>query len=980
MAKADSARSSFDHDFTTVPAHATPRATSPPLPAMNEPGDRYEQEADRVAAQVMRMQRSDAGPMVATVAVAAVQRHPSASAAASISNAPARDDSDLMSGGEAMPRALQSFYENRFGRDFSQVRLHTGKEAHQRNDAIHAEAFTYGNHIWLGHEVAPAPSVILAHELAHVVQQTQPSEKPPAEGEAAPTGQLSAPRQIQRFAPYWEPFDYDGSKTHGEVLPLIGKESGIFTEAPVPNARRDKLGPGSAADYGKRGYADFYSGSTTVGVYFEKFGEPKSLPSSRDSKKDGEKFSHVKTSAPNLEGSNGVGRVDQAPAIVKVGDLKPSHGTLEALEGATQVTDYLKGFQLAAGEVNGLPDDRRKPAGKTWTLSTDALGRKDVKIPAKYQHPSAAGQTSQTIIVKHNGRKHAPSKPTKGKLFVMADPQNAGIWNYFWQPDSPVQSADLPKEIGKLHQEIKQYIIDPLTASPVKKKPKLRAIPPPAVPTSLALSQDKRRVIARKGAVNDPSFDLEKWKTDHKRLTGVEAAAEKTTDFKEAEFTSMAAKAQTATKESTGAAIPEVPANTREASSALGRVKFWTGKSSAVFGPMRKVFGGAFVKVAQFYEKARDKFSAMLKKNSSKEVGSKNTIQGAAVRACFRVLKLVAAYLIKQTAQRLIESLEKGVVQKLRSLVEGEFEELEEKVKEVEQLKNDLELKALEEVEELVEKTLGPYEEIIERIRQVEKIVQDIRTIVNWVEWAVRVAEVAECATLIGCLAVIVQEGAKVIVARAILGSCWFQRKIIPLVTGIDFVKNLPIELAGIIVKSIKERLPEKLHDVFADIDVSGIEATEKDIKCEDDDEEDEPKEELSGESAALRDAILDLVQSVDEEKLRALGEFMKNYGINSSEPPNLDRIREVKAALLDSKVTAAEIRKFMERNPTLPFSFSGLGDLMKKVRAGAGAVPAKPPAQGTQPPSRGPFIAVPPVAPGDLQRGTGPFGDGIRF
>ncbi len=71
--------------------------------------------------------------------------------------------------GEKMGKAM--------GTDFSDVRVHTGKESHQLNQQVGAEAFTTGKDIFF-REGAYDPSSssgqeLIAHELTHVVQQGQ---------------------------------------------------------------------------------------------------------------------------------------------------------------------------------------------------------------------------------------------------------------------------------------------------------------------------------------------------------------------------------------------------------------------------------------------------------------------------------------------------------------------------------------------------------------------------------------------------------------------------------------------------------------------------------------------------------------------------------------------------------------------------------------------------------------------------------------
>jgi Domain of unknown function (DUF4157) len=72
--------------------------------------------------------------------------------------------------------------EPRFGVDFGDVRIHTGAEAAQSARSLGARAYTAGSHIVLGEgEFAPhgAPGrELLAHELAHVVQQRERPDAP----------------------------------------------------------------------------------------------------------------------------------------------------------------------------------------------------------------------------------------------------------------------------------------------------------------------------------------------------------------------------------------------------------------------------------------------------------------------------------------------------------------------------------------------------------------------------------------------------------------------------------------------------------------------------------------------------------------------------------------------------------------------------------------------------------------------------------
>lgn len=78
-------------------------------------------------------------------------------------------------GGQPLSGDSRAFFEARFGRDFSNVNVHTGSQAAQINKDLNAQAFTSGNDIYFNQgKYAPhtdAGRHLLAHELTHVIQQ-----------------------------------------------------------------------------------------------------------------------------------------------------------------------------------------------------------------------------------------------------------------------------------------------------------------------------------------------------------------------------------------------------------------------------------------------------------------------------------------------------------------------------------------------------------------------------------------------------------------------------------------------------------------------------------------------------------------------------------------------------------------------------------------------------------------------------------------
>jgi hypothetical protein len=80
-----------------------------------------------------------------------------------------------LKGGHRLPESERRFFEPRFGLDFSHVQLHTDSAAYASANSLNANAYTYRNNIVFGSgQYAPgttAGRLLIAHELAHVVQQ-----------------------------------------------------------------------------------------------------------------------------------------------------------------------------------------------------------------------------------------------------------------------------------------------------------------------------------------------------------------------------------------------------------------------------------------------------------------------------------------------------------------------------------------------------------------------------------------------------------------------------------------------------------------------------------------------------------------------------------------------------------------------------------------------------------------------------------------
>ena len=144
---------------------------------VNEPGDIYEQEADRIADQVMAMQANSKVGVIPR----SMQRL-SGEPAGQFDTVPASVSQALPSPGRPLEPALWQDMGQRFGYDFSRVRVHTGAAAEQSARDVNARAFTSGYNVVFGAgEFAPASQTgrrLIAHELTHVIQQDGSVSRP----------------------------------------------------------------------------------------------------------------------------------------------------------------------------------------------------------------------------------------------------------------------------------------------------------------------------------------------------------------------------------------------------------------------------------------------------------------------------------------------------------------------------------------------------------------------------------------------------------------------------------------------------------------------------------------------------------------------------------------------------------------------------------------------------------------------------------
>ncbi|HEY2714262.1 MAG TPA: DUF4157 domain-containing protein [Chthoniobacterales bacterium] len=172
---------------------------------ISKPGDRYEKEADEIAESVVNERRTS-GPLLESLGHAAstpregltsdatakpqvsqgetVRRKSVAGSLAA--SAPPIVHDVLGQNGQPLEPATREFMGKNLGYDFTRVRVHTDARAAASARVLGANAYTVGNKIVFdsGH-YRPGSAEgrrLLAHELAHVVQQSQFGFRPESAG------------------------------------------------------------------------------------------------------------------------------------------------------------------------------------------------------------------------------------------------------------------------------------------------------------------------------------------------------------------------------------------------------------------------------------------------------------------------------------------------------------------------------------------------------------------------------------------------------------------------------------------------------------------------------------------------------------------------------------------------------------------------------------------------------------------------------
>ncbi|HKE32367.1 MAG TPA: DUF4157 domain-containing protein, partial [Candidatus Angelobacter sp.] len=266
--------------------------------------------------------------------------------------------------GEPLAPETRQIMEDRFGYDFSRVRIHNAAYAHRLNQDLNALAFTTGTDIYFAPSQfqpgTPVGQHLLAHELTHVVQQ--------AGGSGGIVREKAAPGMISRSGKpedkhdrllgYYRTLEISGEYVHFRIERILrNADDQLVTEAAIPGA--DRFGH----ELNKIGVADLYKSKpakTVTGVKgYQPVEKPRDIVAMDNPDAVGTKPGV--TSLPKISGK----RDDPVrpwtgdfPQKIEIGEIKPL-SRAKVAAGLFQLDQYTQGYKAFVERIHKISSSTR---------------------------------------------------------------------------------------------------------------------------------------------------------------------------------------------------------------------------------------------------------------------------------------------------------------------------------------------------------------------------------------------------------------------------------------------------------------------------------------------------------------------------------------------------------------------------------------------------------------------------------------------
>jgi hypothetical protein len=855
--------------------------------------DRYEREADAIAARTLAMPAPALEP-AALSDTAGVRRKCDSCDEEDKKVRPLRQEAaesrlaaspaTLTGGGRPLTDRTRSFFEDRMGRDLGDVRVHDGSESERLNGSISAQAFTYGSHVWLGRGERPDTGFTMAHELAHVLQQTQPGAVRPRR---AANATAAAPK-VQRLGDlrtFWLPAGAKKSalglhsRMHDIAADMLATQNGgksIIREAPIPggNSGGSTVDPLRALDKIK-GFADIYEGTTTVGLQknvaeLKKSGSNKApINNFHGSKKKGAKklsgkslvpFNHIAERAPKFDTrTQTVTDLARAPTSINIADVKPGHNSSARSAGVGQIQNYVDGISDVVATTNGF-----MAPGSKWNCAVQHMPSKGLAV-AEGWDPGLAnmGGSSPKLKLHHRGvdvpfkaGSGAVKTEIRGRWVVTEDPNNKGIWTYFLLPDQASLDAALadPKAATKfttVSGKLQTLVFEDLLKAP--KAPRPRRLPGPTGRAARS-ARMVRRAPPKAGAkpkLKD-DFDYKKWNlkrigkspTDETSFRGVLNKAFPSADQDHIEFQKNAADSVKLIRSNFGMERKVRDADRIETNGQLmQKFRFWVSPKGGVIGRLRGIFGRAFIKVWGLGERAKTWIAEKTKNFQFSGASKMGGLKGVAMKVGAMILKSVGDIMIRKTAQALVNCVTTGLTRTMEDLTSGPMETIEAQIAEIEAFVHDAETRLIAKIDQMLGGGLTKLQADLEKLKGdlafVGELVEVIKTAIDTARVAVCVAGGLESFG-ISCAVALVDKILSLMeispvdkIAGALMQSCEAQAIVGKFMAASAFVQSFPNVIAKKIMGEVRGALPPSLKGLVCKDEDFKIEPFDaKDMPC----------------------------------------------------------------------------------------------------------------------------------------------------
>lgn len=752
---------------------------------VGHPNDKYEREADVMAERVMRKPKENEGSVMEKTEQEGVQLKCSAceegiqkksSTTTSANHPPSALESQITAsrgGGSPLSSSVNRSMSRSFSHDFSNVRIHTGSRARDMNDQLNAKAFTYGSDVYFNKgEYNPTSSSgkeLLAHELTHVVQQS--------DGSSFPNSTSKKTNSIQaKYQRFFKKVPAAGGPIHEEVLTEFRKKNKtLATEVNIPGAKKDAQG------HTEMGEADFYKGYP-----------PRVLPGLKGSasphtgtvERNSKYFENLKkradtdfkwkvkktTFSPRIDKNKIIGRFPD----IYIGDLKPAE-TGEISKGRKQLTNYGEGYLKFAQAAIKSP---KRP--KVNLLKAGGSGINRVKIPNNLDYSKYNRENKNKGLISRLNPNY------RLWVYYTGNKDHEGLFFYLDLPKKMDHRKKLTKnKINELDDYLRKLSRDMSGRKKIRRKSIEKS------QTNNVKDGSKKLIRPGKKAIQKKEENPENWKKRKTLWVNNSRGYVK-------EYGGLVRKANfdDILSVKNGLTLKNIPRRKLE------KIQFWA-------SPLGEKFLGFRIKMEGFLSKIADKFEGLNKRfKSFKKKFQKIKTRWSLgwVSEVLNVLIKAAKIGIKQLAKKIWETLvnctNAVIAQVIDSFMKGfNFDEMKEDV--------------FKPFEDVFNKFKSFYNEILLFIKeaksQLSKFIEIFETgqnIIGWIkklEWTIRgIFQAISCGfpPFWGCLWGLVGQAVLGKIIGIVLESKKFQKKIN------DYAKK-------IIKEHFSDWLLNKLKEVF---------------------------------------------------------------------------------------------------------------------------------------------------------------------